>query len=174
MPRPTEIAVRPVVESLLFAAFGLALILVAGSVSSAEQIRTRDWRLVTGVVEAADVIPLRGTLDGSLGRFRLNLVYRYVVEGRAYSSVRVLVLPSGLDAQKAHQFQSVVPRIGSLITLRYDPASPFHAKVDNAQSLTRSFLLLIGILVFFLGVGLAVLVSRRQIDRSPHSSVNAR
>lgn len=155
---------NPLVGALI--AIGLGLILaVPGYFIRASVSQAQSWPKVEGTITSSGVT----TTDRDTGRrsssrrsgeeimYRAAVRYDYVVDGKTYSGDRINFGQSSTNVRAIAQAEADSYKVGSKVTVRYDPGDPATSslRVDGG-SWIAAILLLLGI--GFLGLGVVALI----------------
>ena len=120
-----------VLMSLVFIAIGLGLLYYARSVSAKAQ-QSLSWPSTEGVIAHSAVLQQMQQTSSSTNAatYKADVVYRYKVQGRDYSSERLTLADFSSTAGRA---QSIVDRYvdGAPVTVYYNPVDPSDAVLER-------------------------------------------
>lgn len=163
-PIASPLTPRPARRALLaWGAMLLLLSLVAGYVCTTLFLAANvsaGWPTTVGVVQEAEVVAVS---RGMSARYRPQVRYRYVVEGREYEGTQISRSDAegSRSADAMRQLQGIAP--GQEVRVSYDPANPARSLLRPGAGAAQYAMLALPVLL--LATGVAMLVVRRRLGR---------
>lgn len=141
---------------MVFILIGLVLLLLAAAIfwarrrSTGKQVASLTWPTCEGRIVSAYVQSSRGDEEGEV-QYRPRIKYAYEVDGRRYSSERI-VWGGRASGTLPNHAETVVDRYpaGSVVPVHYNPHRPREAVLDPTETAGLS-------LLGFLSAGIAAL-----------------
>jgi hypothetical protein len=133
-----------VLMSLVFIAIGLGLLYYARSVSAKAQ-QSLSWPQAEGVIAHSAVLRQmqQNSSSTNVATYKADVVYRYKVQGRDYSSERLTLADFSSTAGRA---QGIVDRYadGAPVTVYYNPVDPSDSVLERGATSGIGVLYIIG------------------------------
>ena len=147
----------PMLLSLVFVAIGVGIILYARTTSAKAQ-RTLAWPSVDGeIAHSAVLFENERSTDANAPRtYKADVVYRYKVDGRNYSSTTISVCDMSSTFRNA---ENIVERYPDKMKVEvyYDPSDPADCVLEPGDAPGVKFLYLIGGAFAVAGVFFAIM-----------------
>jgi hypothetical protein len=132
----------PALFSLVFVGIGCAILMYGRSLSSKAQA-SLDWLSVEGEIAHSAVLLERDRAGSGNRISKADIVYRYKVGGRDYSSTTISVCDMGAGSRYA---ESIVERYPDKLKVKvyYDPSDPSDSLLEPGDAAGVKLLSLIG------------------------------
>lgn len=155
-----EVRIQGMLVMTFCAAFSLIglMMMMQGGERIREARQVEDWRMVSGVIESSDVLPVPGS-EGA--QWRPRVTYSYAVGGRMVVSSRLSLGKTRFDdtRERAFAYLERYP-LGRTVTVYYDPDEITQSVLETATPASAYFNLLSGCALALIGPGLLVLFRR--------------
>lgn len=134
----------PSLFSLVFVGIGAGIISF-GRNTAAKAKQSSSWPTTEGEIAHSAVLFQTDTSNtGSASTYKADIVYRYKVHGRSYSSSKIAFLD--LATSSTNRAQNLVDRYpdNSTVQVYYNPANPAESVLEPGDASGITFLYLVG------------------------------
>lgn len=155
-----EVRIQGMLVMTFCAAFSLIglMMMMQGGERIREARQVEGWRMVSGVIESSDLLPVPGS-QGS--QWRPRVTYSYAVDGRMVVSTRLSLGTARFDATRERAFAYLEPYpVGRIVTVYYNPDEITQSVLETATPASAYFNLLSGCALALIGPALLVMFRR--------------